>query len=66
MRSSTANIGATMTHKLQASLKGGYNNVGPKVIDYQNFRRKVGNSIGDRDAQLIVDKMDIRKKELTN
>ncbi|CAI9293444.1 unnamed protein product [Lactuca saligna] len=64
VRSSTSNIGATKAHKLQASLKGGYENVGPKAIDYKNFRRKMGNIIGDKDAQLVVDKMNMRKDEL--
>nr|KAJ0191632.1 hypothetical protein LSAT_V11C800420230 [Lactuca sativa] len=31
VRSSTSNIGATKAHKLQASLQGGYENVGPEV-----------------------------------
>nr|KAJ0210393.1 hypothetical protein LSAT_V11C400161580 [Lactuca sativa] len=66
VRSSTSNIGATKAHKLQASLQGGYENVGPEAIDYKNFRRKVGNIIGDKDAQLVVDKMNMRKDELHN
>nr|KAJ0204763.1 hypothetical protein LSAT_V11C500257010 [Lactuca sativa] len=66
VRSSTSNIGATKTHKLQASLQGGYENVGLEAIDYKNFRRKVGNIIGDKDAQLVVDKMNMRKDELHN
>ncbi|XP_023740620.2 protein FAR1-RELATED SEQUENCE 5-like [Lactuca sativa] len=65
-RSSTSNIGATKAHKLQASLQGGYENVGPEAIDYKNFRRKVGNIIGDKDAQLVVDKTNMRKDELHN
>ncbi|CAI9268703.1 unnamed protein product [Lactuca saligna] len=66
VRSSTSNIGATKAHKLQASLQGGYENVGPEAIDYKNFRRKVGNIIGDKDAQLVVDKMYMRKDEFHN
>lgn len=66
MRSSTSNIGATKAHKLQASLQGGYENVGPEVIDYKIFRMKMGNIIGDKDAQLVVDKMNMRKDELPN
>ncbi|CAI9274811.1 unnamed protein product [Lactuca saligna] len=66
VRSSTSNIGATKAHKLQASLQGGYENIGPESIDYKNFRRKVGNIIGDKDAQLVVDKMNMRKDEFHN
>nr|KAJ0219351.1 hypothetical protein LSAT_V11C300136800 [Lactuca sativa] len=66
VRSSTSNIGATKAHKLQASLQGGYENVGPEAIDYIIFRRKTGNIIGDKDAQLVVDKMNMRKDELPN
>ncbi|CAI9260115.1 unnamed protein product [Lactuca saligna] len=66
VHSSTSNIGATKAHKLQASLQGSYENVGPEAIDYKNFRRKMGNIIGDKDAQLVVDKMNMRKDELHN
>nr|KAJ0188813.1 hypothetical protein LSAT_V11C900484980 [Lactuca sativa] len=66
VRSSTSNIGAKKAHKLQASLQGGYENVDPEVIDYKNFRRKMGNIIDDKDAQLVVDKMNMRKYELPN
>ncbi|XP_023736904.1 protein FAR1-RELATED SEQUENCE 5-like [Lactuca sativa] len=57
---------STYTHKLQASLQGGYENVGPEAIDYKNFRRKMGNIIGDKHAQLVVDKMNMRKDKLPN
>ncbi|CAI9261237.1 unnamed protein product [Lactuca saligna] len=66
VRSSTSNIGATKAHKLQDSLQGGYENVVPDAIDYKNFRRKMGNIICDKDAQLVVDKMNMRKDELHN
>ncbi|CAI9297320.1 unnamed protein product [Lactuca saligna] len=66
VRSSTSNIGATKAHKLQASLQGGYESVGPEAIDYKNFKRKMGNIIGDKDTQLVVDKMNMRKDELHN
>nr|KAJ0191039.1 hypothetical protein LSAT_V11C800426030 [Lactuca sativa] len=66
VRSLTSNIGATKAHKLQVSLQGGYENFGPEAIDYKIFRRKMGNIIGDKDAQLVVDKMNMRKDELPN
>ncbi|CAI9297949.1 unnamed protein product [Lactuca saligna] len=66
VRSSTSNMGETNAHKLQASLQGGYENIGLEAIDYKNFRRNMGNIIGEKDAQLVVDKMNMRKDELPN
>nr|KAJ0202339.1 hypothetical protein LSAT_V11C600338990 [Lactuca sativa] len=47
-------IGPTMVHKLRASLRGGYEFVKPKVVDYKNLRRYINrvivNTMNDRRA----------------
>ena len=66
LKGSQAKLGATKSHKLKTILEGGYENMGPEVSDYKNFKRKIGNIIGDRDAQLVVNKMLDRENELPN
>nr|XP_043633639.1 protein FAR1-RELATED SEQUENCE 5-like [Erigeron canadensis] len=53
---STNNIGATKAYRLRATMKGGYENVRGTVVDYKNFKRDINMYIGDRDAQMLVDK----------
>lgn len=59
-------MGATKAHKLRVALKGGYECVGPEESDYKNFRKKLGNIIGNKDAQLVVNKMNERKTYYPN
>nr|KAJ0222588.1 hypothetical protein LSAT_V11C200073550 [Lactuca sativa] len=53
VRASTSKIGPTIAHKLRASLRGGYEFVKPKVVDYKNLRRDINRVIGYKDAQMI-------------
>nr|GFA06640.1 protein FAR1-related sequence 5-like [Tanacetum cinerariifolium] len=48
---------ATLAHRLKVALMGGYDKVRGTPDDYRNFKRAVNLFIGDRDAQMIVDKM---------
>nr|KAJ0196325.1 hypothetical protein LSAT_V11C700355950 [Lactuca sativa] len=52
VRAFTKKMGATKSHKLKSTLKGGF----------QHVRRDMGSIIGFTDAQLIVNKMNDRKK----
>ncbi|XP_023762721.1 protein FAR-RED IMPAIRED RESPONSE 1-like [Lactuca sativa] len=61
IRATTTNVGATKAHKLRAVLKGGYECVGPEESDYKDCRKKLGNIIGNKDVQLVVNKMNERK-----
>ncbi|GKE40293.1 FAR1-related sequence 5-like protein, partial [Tanacetum coccineum] len=54
---SLSNIGPTIAHRLKVALIGGYDKVRGTPGDYRNFKRAVNLFIGDRDAQMIVDKM---------
>nr|GEX82208.1 hypothetical protein [Tanacetum cinerariifolium] len=49
--------GPTLAHRLKVALMGGYDKVRGTPGDYKNFKRAVNLFIGDRDAQMIVDKM---------
>nr|GEW99230.1 hypothetical protein [Tanacetum cinerariifolium] len=51
----------TRAHRLKATLVGGYDKVRGTSTDYCNFKRCVNSFIGDRDAQMLVDKMCKRK-----
>nr|GEX58742.1 FAR1 DNA binding domain-containing protein [Tanacetum cinerariifolium] len=55
------NHGPTRAHRLKAALVGGYDKVRGTSTDYCNFKRCVNSFIGDRDAQILVDKMCKRK-----
>ncbi|GJU42633.1 FAR1-related sequence 5-like protein [Tanacetum coccineum] len=56
-RASISNLGPTRAHILKAALVGGYGKVCGTSTDYCNFKRCVNSFIGDRDAQMLVDKM---------
>ncbi|KAL7584100.1 protein FAR1-RELATED SEQUENCE 5-like [Lactuca sativa] len=63
---STSKIGPSMAHKLRASLRGGYEFVKPKVVDYKNLRRDINRVIGYKDAQMIVNIMNDRRAHYPN
>nr|GFA97284.1 protein FAR1-related sequence 5-like [Tanacetum cinerariifolium] len=60
-RASMSNLGPTRAHRLKAAHVGGYDKVRGTSMDYCNFKRCVNSFIGDRDAQMFVDKMCKRK-----
>nr|KAJ0194419.1 hypothetical protein LSAT_V11C800440710 [Lactuca sativa] len=66
VRASTSKIGPTMAHKLRASLRGGYEFVKPKVVDYKNLTRDINRVIGYKDAQMIVNTMNYRRAHYPN
>ncbi|XP_052627215.1 protein FAR1-RELATED SEQUENCE 5-like [Lactuca sativa] len=55
-----------MAHKLRASLRGGYEFVKPKVVDYKNLRRDINRVIGYKDAHMIVNTMNDRRAHYPN
>ncbi|GJV72656.1 FAR1-related sequence 5-like protein [Tanacetum coccineum] len=65
-RASLSNIGPTKAHRLRVAFMGGYHKVRGKPIDWKNFRRSLNKYIGPRDAQMLVDKMNDRKKHVPN
>ncbi|GJV72972.1 FAR1-related sequence 5-like protein [Tanacetum coccineum] len=63
---SLSNIGPTKAHRLRVAFMGGYHKVRGKAIDWKNFRRSLNKYIGPRDAQMLVDKLNDRKKHVPN
>ncbi|KAK9075528.1 hypothetical protein SSX86_003852 [Deinandra increscens subsp. villosa] len=61
-----ARIGPTKAHTLQVALKGGHHNVRGTKNDFKNWSRDNNGYIGKRDAQMFVDKMLERSKNLEN
>ncbi|KAK9059047.1 hypothetical protein SSX86_021666 [Deinandra increscens subsp. villosa] len=59
-----AKIGPSKAHNLQVALKGGHHNVRGTKNDYKNWVRDNNGFIGKRDAQMFVDKMLLRSKNL--
>nr|GEY48614.1 protein FAR1-related sequence 5-like [Tanacetum cinerariifolium] len=56
-RASLSNLGPTKAHRLKVALVGGYNKVRGTSTDYCNSKCCVNSFIGDRDAQMLVDKI---------
>jgi hypothetical protein len=61
-----ANIGPSRAHKLQVALKGGHHMVRGTKTDYKNFSRDITQFIGNKDAQMFVEKMEERTEHLEN
>ncbi|XP_071698952.1 protein FAR1-RELATED SEQUENCE 5-like [Rutidosis leptorrhynchoides] len=57
----TNNIGPVRAHRLRACLNGGYDQVRGTVVDYKNHKRDVNVCIGERDAQMLINKFANRK-----
>nr|GEZ49479.1 protein FAR1-related sequence 5-like [Tanacetum cinerariifolium] len=51
-------------HRLRVAFMGGYHKVRVKAIDWKNFRSSLNKYIGPEDAQMLVDKVNDRKKHV--
>nr|GFB43770.1 protein FAR1-related sequence 5-like [Tanacetum cinerariifolium] len=56
-RVSLSNIGPQKAHRLRVALPGGFDKVRGMPIDWNNFKSGMSMFIGERDAQMLVDKM---------
>ncbi|XP_022003594.1 protein FAR1-RELATED SEQUENCE 5-like [Helianthus annuus] len=61
-----ANIGPTKAHNIYVVLKGGHQNVRGTTNEFKNFGRDIREFIGDRDAQMVVDKFNERVENKQN
>ncbi|XP_022032045.1 protein FAR1-RELATED SEQUENCE 5-like [Helianthus annuus] len=61
-----ANIGPTKAHNIYVVLKGGHQNVRGTSTEFKNFGRDIREFIGDRDAQMVVDKFNERVENKQN
>ncbi|XP_071688977.1 protein FAR1-RELATED SEQUENCE 5-like [Rutidosis leptorrhynchoides] len=55
------NIEPVKAYRLRACLKGGYDQVRGTAVDYKNHQRDVNVCIGERDAQMLIDRFSKRK-----
>lgn len=56
------NIGASKAYTLMKEMVGGYANVGATVRDYRNFSRDLKEYVGERDAQMIIEKFRVKQE----
>ncbi|GKD01849.1 FAR1-related sequence 5-like protein, partial [Tanacetum coccineum] len=66
MKAASVNIGATRAHHLLTGIKGSYLLVHGTTVDFKNFFRSVNCYIGDSDAQMLIHKMENRKKHVSD
>ncbi|GJS45878.1 FAR1-related sequence 5-like protein, partial [Tanacetum coccineum] len=57
---------ATRAHHLLTDIKGSYLLVHDTTVDFKNFFRSVNCYIGDSDAQMLIHKMENRKKQVSD
>lgn len=65
-RLSLAKVGPNVAHRMQSVLKGGQHMVRGTKTDFKNFSRDLRVFIGLRDAQMLVNMMEQRSKNLEN
>ncbi|KAK1404777.1 hypothetical protein POM88_004382 [Heracleum sosnowskyi] len=56
------NIGASQSFSFMKELVGGFANVGSTVRDFRNFSRDLKQYVGERDAQMIIEKFKVKKE----
>ncbi|GJR30770.1 FAR1-related sequence 5-like protein [Tanacetum coccineum] len=66
VKASTMKLGATRAHNLYSSMKGGAQYVHGTSDDFKNHIRDVNAFIGESDAQMLINKMENRKKFVPN
>ncbi|GJT42796.1 FAR1-related sequence 5-like protein [Tanacetum coccineum] len=66
VRASTMRLGATKAHNLYCKMKGGTQYVHGTSEDFKNHIRDVNAFIGESDAQMLINKMENRKKFVPN
>ncbi|GKB96534.1 FAR1-related sequence 5-like protein, partial [Tanacetum coccineum] len=66
VKAASVNICATRTHHLLTGIKGSYLLVHGTTVDFKNFFRSVNCYILDSDAQMLIHKMENRKKHVSD
>ncbi|GJR35656.1 protein FAR1-related sequence 5 [Tanacetum coccineum] len=66
VKAASVNIGATRAHHLLTGIKGSYLLVHGTTVDFKNLFRSVNCYIGDSDAQMLIHKMENRKKHVSD
>lgn len=55
-------IGPVIAHRCLVSMKGGHHNVNGTATDFKNFSQSMRLFIGERDSQLVIDRLRDRKE----
>ena len=58
----SSKVGITQSHRMQSIKKGGIERSGDTARDHLNFKRDVFHFIGNKDAQMFVDKLSKRRE----
>ncbi|GJT40801.1 protein FAR1-related sequence 5 [Tanacetum coccineum] len=66
VKAASVNISAIRAHHLLTGIKGSYLLFHGTTIDFKNFFRSVNCYIGDSDAQMLIYKMENRKKHVSD
>ncbi|GJX36749.1 FAR1-related sequence 5-like protein, partial [Tanacetum coccineum] len=66
VKAASVDIGATRAHQLLTGIKGSYLLLHGTTVDFKNFFRSVNCYIGDSDAQMLIHKMENRKKHASD
>ncbi|GJR62445.1 FAR1-related sequence 5-like protein [Tanacetum coccineum] len=66
VKASTMKLGATRAHNLYSNMKGGAQYVHGTSDDFKNHIRDVNAFIGESDVQMLINKMENRKKFVPN
>ncbi|XP_024966005.1 protein FAR1-RELATED SEQUENCE 5-like [Cynara cardunculus var. scolymus] len=61
---SSSKVGVTKSHRFMNAVKGGVDSSGGTVRDHQNFKRDMAYFVGNTDAQMLLNVMANRRKEL--
>ncbi|GJX68287.1 FAR1-related sequence 5-like protein [Tanacetum coccineum] len=59
---SYSNVGPVRAFESMKKMYGGFENIGANAVDCKNFRRDMNMFIGDRDAQMAVEKLENLEK----
>nr|GEY48282.1 FAR1 DNA binding domain-containing protein [Tanacetum cinerariifolium] len=63
-RVSLSNIGPQKAHRLRVALLGGFDKVRGMPVEWNNFKRGMNKFIGEKGAQMLVDKMVKRQQHV--
>lgn len=58
----TSKMGPSNVHRMRKAMKRGILGPGGTTRDYHNYRRDIDKFVGNRDAQMLINKMNSRKK----
>ncbi|XP_024961729.1 protein FAR1-RELATED SEQUENCE 5-like [Cynara cardunculus var. scolymus] len=61
LNSSSYKVGARRAHRIQTALNGGFEHTRVSEIDFKNFKRDAVACVGNKDAQMLINKLSNRR-----